>query len=363
MKTLPLVLLVFGAFFSEAALAAQRRLVSVLTNTSPVHRSATPSSQRPQLPGAAGEEMELAKSLAWDHLSWGQVKDNLRKFLGCAPEELLSHSRLTRASLLTDGLAKALLVHDYDYVGKADELYLENEDVIKRFFVQTIKDKNSPTGKLVVALLVLPEDEMSAVKNSDLDRRGYWFYKSLWLGGFQCTGPYGVSKETSFRARDYYLTAYPQGVFELAATPEGFWLNTKDHTLVFRPVGRSWTRADVPLAGRTHQTREVWIARWLTAYPVSNAEYRNGFQFWKEKFNQRFFDRQERYDIAHRKLLDAQRERQFREKSGNRSIAYRFTTRKLRYFEKRYQQELREMDLRQQINLSLIDGERELLGD
>ena len=355
--------LLFVTFGMTESKAAQNK-ESTFTQTSSMIRLVRGAQVEPGKVVSVWDEMNrLAQSLPWDNISWEQVKSNLHQFLGCAPAETVAHSRLTRASWFTNGRSKVLLVHDRRSLAPADEIYLNQDSVIKRFFVQLMPDQNSLTGKVAVVLLVLPEDDIASVKTSDLDRRGYWFYKSLLLGGFQCVDAYGGPR-SSFKTSDYYLTAYPQGMIELAEAKDGRWLNTQGHTLVFKHLTRPAQEEDVPLPGlRFPKTDDFATARWVKVYPVSNAEYRTGFKFWKDKFTQSSMARQESYDTVQQKLQDARRERKILEKSGNRSIATRFTIRRLRLMERYDQRKLRDMDGQAAQDLSLIDDERDLLGD
>ena len=168
--------------------------------------------------------------------SFVQVKDSMRNLLACDAQDEIAYSRPTRVIFISDGYSKELLALDRVELRVEEEVNLQETTSVQRVF-SNLYDDPKQTGKLALALLVLPENHLHEEKLDTLIDSGYWAHHDLALLAFQCVDKYGnpAQGKGAIKVSDRYLV-FNAGdrLIELAKSSKGFVLNAQNNALVLK---------------------------------------------------------------------------------------------------------------------------------
>jgi len=296
-------------------------------------------------------------------VTFEKVKDTWQKQLGCAEDEQIAYTRPTKASFISEGLKRALMAIDQTTLAPADQLDLPAAATVVRVFGHLVEDQKQGLGKMMVALLVLPEESM-AVKNTDLEKRGYWVYKALAFVAAQCVDQSGQPHGDALKLADRYLTVTSRGTLELAQDKFGFRLGAEKNTLALKTTdqtspGRPIFLPSISTPGNEHKPL---LDRWI-ATKAAQDDFTEEFKALKREYTVRHDVRFAEWQVVEKNLKGIRHNQALLNQPKNRSITNRPKSIYYRLAARQYQQQINFFNAQKMERLAVIDEERKLFGE
>lgn len=299
--------------------------------------------------------------------SFAQVKTNMAQLLACGPGDQIAYSRPTRTSFISDGFSKALLVLDKVNLLAEEEVRLTNEAPVRRVFAQVHQDDAHVTGKLALALLVLPEDYLLQEKANDLAEGGYWTHYALALMAFQCVDTWGNPAAKILKVSDRYLTLREGKQVELGQTKDGqFKFNAENGAFLLKSrLAGLPAASNVALSTVTEeigQNRDYQAARWLKVY-TTNTDLDRLVDRWQTQLRQEDQAFQEKIAASEKNRAGYQKSIDELNQPDRKSVLNRPAAFIYRLMANHYGSNARSMNTLDEQKFSVLETELSLLGD
>ena len=322
------------------------------------------------------QDGKVASVKASTDKTFAQVQEDMQKLLACEEYDQVAYSRPTKVSFISDGFSKVLLGVDkvvYDPVDE-DEIKLEEDTAVRRVFARVSDGAAVNVGKLAVALLVLPEDELRVAKEATLKSDKYWVHHNMALLAFQCVDIFGDPVQANtLKVSDRYLTFNDSGKAQVEigrSKEEGLFFNAQRGALVLKVRHNEIPSRDNVVLGSIENPRKskvvapnkADVARWFntattnrglaTLLSVQQKNLAAENQAMASKLAENIKNKQENQkNIAELNAPD------------RRSIVNRPATWYYRAWNRHYNNNIQDVEKDMQLKLSILTDEISLLGD